>query len=333
MTLDPMTPKRTQLVPTSSQRLAPRARGLTDERGSAAAWILAFIVLAGVAFAVYWFVIRKPGAESSGLAARVMPAEVDVVGGLDIARVVSDPKIRELAKANGTDLDTIEAELAKTGVKLGDLKALVFGGRMGADNLKDALVAVEANSDTKALVGALQGVVMMLPDPLKGFMTGARVEALEGGVVLTGSGELLDLALKVAKGEAPALASRPGLDEVRKALDLGAILWVASPIPSNLVAMLPGMIASQLGGTPSHFGFSVSISDGAVLRAALHIPGADGSKVASSIKLLLGMFKARLGEVNKLMIDNLDLSGDGATVIAKITLTQAQVSDILAKSK
>jgi|GEM_PF-1841089 len=310
-----------------------KRRLLTDQRGGAAAWILALIVLGGVAFAVYWFVIRKPGAESSGLAARVMPAEVDLVGGIDIARVVSDPKIRELAKANGSDIGAIEAELAKSGVNLSDLKALVFGGRMGADTLKDAIIALEANSDTKALVGALEGVVTMLPEQLKAFMTGARVEALEGGVVLTGSGELLDLALKVAKGQGKALAARPGLDEVRSALDMGAILWVASPIPTNLVAMLPGMVASQLGGTPSHFGFSVSISDGAVLRGALHIPGADGAKVASSMKLLFGMFKSRLGEVNKTLIDNLDLTGEGATVIAKVTLSQAQVSDILAKSK
>ncbi len=316
------------LVPSTSNR--PR---FATQRGSAAAWILALIVLGGIAFAVYWFVVRKPGAESSGLAGRVMPVEVDLVGGIDIARVVSDPKIRELAKANGTDLDAIEAELAKSGVKLGDLKALVFGGRMGTDNLKDALVAVESNTDTKALVGAFQGVITMLPDPIKGMMTGARVEALDGGVVMTGSGELLDLAVAVAKGKGTALGSKPGLDEIRNALDTGAILWVASPIPSGVVGMLPGMLTSTLGGTPSHFGFSASLSDDAVLRGALLIPGADGAKVASSIKLMLGMFKARLGDAERVLVDNLELTGEGATIIAKVSLTQAQVNDILSRSK
>jgi len=318
-----MTPSSTTSRPTR----------FATQRGSAAAWILALIVLGGVAFAVYWFAFRQSGAQSSSLAARVMPAEVDVVGGIDIARIVSDPQIRELAAANGTKIDSIEAEFAKAGVKLSDLKSLVFGGRMGTDNLKDALVAVEANSDTKALVGALQGIITMLPEPLAGMMTGARVEALDGGVVMTGSGELLDLALRVSKGQGVALGSKAGLDEVRKALDMGAILWVAAPIPIGAIAMIPGMLTSTLGGSPSHFGFSAAISDGAVLRGALLIPGADGAKVASSMKLMLGMFKSRLGDVERVMVDNLELNGDGATIIAKVTLTQAQVSDILAKSK
>jgi len=136
------------------------------QRGNAAAWVLALLVLGGVAFAVYWFVVRKDTAVSSSLAARVLPAEVNVVGGLDLGRLLADPKLRAAAKDQGIDLAALEAQLASSGAQLSDLQALVFGGRMGEAGLVDAIVAIQAKTDAKAAVGAVRALLALLPGEL-----------------------------------------------------------------------------------------------------------------------------------------------------------------------
>lgn len=307
----------------------PPASSRPDERGSAAAWILALLVLAGVAFAVYWFVVRQAPAGSSALAARVLPAEVDVIGGVDIGRLFSDARIKDMARGRGVDLDALGAEVAKTGIKLEDLKSLVFGGRMAESSLRDAIIAVQASTDAKAAVGAVQALLTMIPEQLRQVVSGGRVEALDGGIVLTGSGELLDHSLAVARGEGAPLGDKAGLSDVRKALDDGAMFWTAAAIPKEALSQIPGMVATQLGGMPSHFGFSANIGSATELRAALHIPGADASKVVGAIEMLLNVGKMRLGAAEKAIIDNLELKGDGATLIATVTLSQAQIDDLL----
>jgi hypothetical protein len=72
-------------------------RASTGQRGSAAAWFLALLVLGGVAFAVYWFVLRKPGS-TRHRRARVLPAGRSVARP---ARLVGDPDARALANARG----------------------------------------------------------------------------------------------------------------------------------------------------------------------------------------------------------------------------------------
>lgn len=300
------------------------------ERGGAVVWILALLVLAGVAFAVYWFVVRKAPGESSNLAARVLPADVDLVGGVDIARILATPSVRELAKKKGADLDALDATLSKEGVKLADLKSLVFGGRLGASELESGVVAVQAATDAKAAVGGVKMMLGMLPEPLAGVARGGRVEALDGGVVLTGSGDLLDKALAVAAGKAPALGDRAGLSDVRAALDEGGMVWAAGAIPAASVDALPGMVKSALGGTPSHWGVSATMGDRAEIRAVLFIPGADGDSVAKALGMFVGMAKLRLGKTEKAIADAIELSGEGSAVIARVSLDQRTLEELLA---
>ena len=132
------------------------ARRLTDARGGAATWIIAVLVLAAVAFAVYWFVFRKAGGagESAALASRVMPAEVDIIGGIDIAGLTQSPVLRDLAKAQGVDLDQIEAKLKEGGVALADLRS-AYGRVVNAPegtialhpNISSALTSVAESLD------------------------------------------------------------------------------------------------------------------------------------------------------------------------------------------
>lgn len=300
------------------------------QRGSAAAWLLALLVLAGVAFAVYWFVFRQATAASSALAARVLPSEVELIGGVDLGRLFNDEHIKSMMRAQGVDLDAVSAEVAKSGARLEDLKALVFGGRMGDASLKDAIVAVQADTDAKAAVGAVQALLMMVPGELRQIASAGRVEALDHGVVLTGSGELLDRALAVAKGQGSPLGDKPGLSEVRKALDGDAMLWTAAPIPQDALRKLPGLVTAQLGGVPSHFGFSANVGASSTeLRGAIHIPGADADKVVGAIEVMLKMAKLRLDGPQKAILENLKLEGDGATLIASLSLSKAQIDDLL----
>lgn len=311
-----------------SAALSTRSCSPRGERGGAAVWLLALVLLGGVAFAVYWFGFRQPAAESSQLAATILPAEVELVGGLDIARLLESPDFRSAAAGSGIDLDALDRDLASSGVALSDFRSLVFGGRLGNMSIDDAIVAIEAATDAKAAVAGVQLLLATLPEALHRFAAADSVQALDGGVVVAGGKELLDRALAVSRGEGAALGTRQGLDDVRAALDPGAILWVASPMPEHLIDMVPRLARGALGGVPSHFGFSATLDDRAELRAAIHIPGADGEKVASALEMLLTLGRSQLGPLGA-FLEDVELQGRAATVIANVRLTRAQLLDLV----
>ncbi len=308
--------------------LAPRG-----SRGSVTAWLLALIVLAGVAFAVWYFALRKPDADSAALAARVMPAEVDVIGGADLARLVADPSVREQLGQAGVDLARLDAELQRADVALADLRALAFGARMADDAarpaLSDALVAVHAATDAKAAVGAFKVLLTALPEPFARLARDGRVEALDGGIVLAGSGELLDKALAVARGAGTPLGDKAGLDDVRDAVDDGAMAWVASPLPESVTARVPAMARGMLGAMPSHVAFAGSLGESTELRAAVHMPGGDGAQIAKNLEMALPIAKRFLPSGLTPLIEKLQLSGRGQNVIATLILSRAELSELV----
>lgn len=311
------------------------ARRLTDARGGAATWIIAVLVLAAVAFAVYWFVFRKAGGagESAALASRVMPAEVDIIGGIDIAGLTQSPVLRDLAKAQGVDLDQIEAKLKEGGVALADLRSVALGGRVDGGTPKDILIAIETRTDTKALAALVTALVASAPADAASFLQGLRVEPLEGGIVVTGSSALVDLALAVSKGQGKALGQKAGLDEIQSALDTGAAFWVAGPVPAGATAQIPGMFKNLIGGTPTHAGFSFEPGETSVVRGAILIPGADAANVASALGMFMDKGKLLMSAERKAIIEALKLTGSGSTLKIELALSKALLASLSKQSE
>lgn len=313
----------------------PSIRRLADARGGAATWIIGLLVLAAVAFAVYWFVFRKTvgAGESAALAGRVMPAEVDVIGGVDIAGLTQSPVLRDLAKAQGVNLDQIEAKLKEGGVALADLRSLALGGRMEGGAPKDILVAVETRTDTKALAALVSALVASAPADAASYLKSLRVEPLDGGVVVTGSSALVDQAIAVSKGQAPALGNKAGLDEIQGALDTGAALWVAGPFPEAMTAQIPGMFRNLIGGTPTHAGFSFEPGETSIIRAAILIPGADASNVASALGVFMDKGKLLMNAERRALLEALKLTGSGSTLKVELALSKALLASLTKQSE
>ncbi len=304
-------------------------------------WLLLVLLIAGGAFAVWYFVLRGQSSGSSALAMRVIPAESDVVGGIDIGRILTSPEVRKLASDNGNDFAAIDKALADAGIAPGDIGSLAFGMVMDGATPKEVVFALEAKTDAKAMVAFLRMAVSQLPGPIAGLVSPDSVQAIEGttagsGIFLMGSGELFKKA--VAMGQNPSAATADGgkveLALVQKALDEGATMWFAAPVPPDTFSGISGSMAQQMiGGAPSHFGASINVGSSIELRGAMHIHGGDASTITGALKTARKMVSGQLPEAQRALLDDIDLGGSGPVVTARITLSESALSNLMKQTR
>lgn len=309
--------------------------------GKAVAWILLVLLIAGGAFALWYFVLRGQSPGSSALALRVIPPESDVVGGIDIGRLLTSPDVRKLASDNGADFAALDKALADAGIAPGDIGSLAFGMTMDGATPKEVVFALEAKTDAKTMVAFLRIAVSQLPSPFSSLVSPDSVQAIDGtaagrGVFLMGSGELFKKA--VAMGQNPsnpvADGGRVELALVQKSLDAGATLWFAAPVPPDTFSGISGTMAKQMiGGTPSHFGASINIGSRIEVRGAMHIHGADASTIAGALKTARKMVSGQLPEAQRALLDDIDLGGSGPVVTARITLSESALTNLVKQTR
>lgn len=311
---------------------------LGDSRGKAVLWILLVLLVAGGGFALWYFALRTQTAASTALAQRVIPPESDVVGGLDLGRLLTDPELRKMLAGNGVDFAQLDKALAEAGVSASDLGALAFGATMNGATPKDVVLALEAKTDARAMVGFLKLLAAQLPGPMASLIDADAIQALDGaatghGVFVMGSGALLERALALGRGQAQPGASGAELALVQKALDGGANLWFAAPVPPDTFKGLSGSMAKQMiGGAPSHFGFSVGFGTSLDLRAAMHIPGADASTISGALKTARKLVGGQLPEAQRKLLDEIDLGGSGPVVTARLRLSESMLKSLIAQA-
>lgn len=310
----------------------PLSSTLTGARGKAAVWVLLFLLVAGGAFAVWYFVLRSAGGggASRALAARVLPGESQVTGGLDLSALTAGGDLRRILGEAGVDAAQLDKALSDLGIAPADLGGLVFGATMDGERPSSVIMALEAKADAQAIGGLIKALAAQAPPQFKELVD---VDALfsapgEGGrsVFVIGGGALFDKA-KALVGGAGNTAPGAELGLLQGALGDGAIAWVAAPVPPSTFKGLSGAIATKtLGGTPSHFGASLGAGKNLVLRGAIHVPGGDADTLAGALKTMQGMFKGQAPEAVRPLLEGIAFGGRGPVVTATLELDAKALS-------
>lgn len=295
-----------------------RSAGFTNQRGSALVWILITLIVAGGAFAVYWFVIRGGGGgATTALVNRAIPADATMLVGFDPQAILNSPMLADLAKSQGFGVDAIKAELAKVNIKPEALKAVVVG--MGA-NMSDSVAIFAGDIDATALKAGIGAISALSPEA--GEMADVlQFESIEGGLVIAGGGELYKKSVSTARGQGQA-GLDSNLEKVLGAIDRSAPIWAAGLLPEETTREFK-MVGRMLGNTgpPSHAAISVDIGSTMKVKLAVLFPDADAGQMADQIKMLLklapmGQLPDGVGDI----LNSLDLSGSGEVLKASISI-------------
>lgn len=297
---------------------------LRDARGKAAVWLLLLVLVAGAAFAVWYFVLRKDGGggASTALAQRVLPASADLVGGVDLERLLTNEEVGKVLSELGADRAKLDKALTELGIKPSDLGALVFGATMDGSKPTGAVVALEAKADANAVGGLLKVLALQLPGPLAGAIDPNAMQTFTGpdgrGVFLVGSGPIFTEATALMKGGANG-TRKAEIGLIADALGTSSLLWAAGPIPADALGGMQGSIAKQmLGGAPSHFGAALGIGGNVKLSGALHVPGGDAQALSGALKTIQGMAGKQAPEAVRPLLEKLAFGGTGPVVTATL---------------
>ncbi len=296
---------------------------LRNERGGAAAIVIAILAVAAIGFAVWYFAFREGGAGSSPsakLAQKVIPADCEVMGGINIAGLLKDLDYSKLG--DGMSKSKVEEMLKQQGLALDDLQALSFGVKMDGLVPKGVVFALQSKADANTVTGILKMAAMGLPGEMRNLIDPNTIESLEGGIFVMGSADLVGRAKALGQGGAQA-AGKVEADLLAKALDLGATAWVVAPMPLD---ELPGGMMTEIAmkgvglGKPSHLGLSIRVGSAYEITAAAHIPGGDANKLVDGVKTLKDKLGGALPDEAKKLLDTVDFGGSGPVLTARLTL-------------
>ncbi|MCC6621117.1 MAG: hypothetical protein IT385_07670 [Deltaproteobacteria bacterium] len=310
--------------PAPSPRPAPLAR----QRGGAGTWLLALLVLGGIAFAVYWFVLRdQGGAGSARLASSVVPASADGLVGIDAGGLLSSPDVEKLLGARGANLPALKAKLADAGIKIESLRSLVLAADLPDGAPPALIVAVEADADVKSAESAIQAVRSLVPAQLAGALDLSNVQVFDG-IVLAGAGPMFDQAKALASGAAAQTALAAPLLEVKGAIDTGAHVWGATALPPALVAQLDlGPLEKFLGAAkPTHAAASIRIGSKIDLTAALRLDGGDAKAIADAMSGGIGVLGFMAGKDVGALLKALVIGSTGSTLTLSLSLSPEQLA-------
>lgn len=256
---------------------------------------------------------------------RAIPADSDVIGAIDLKALLQNDALKALAKARGIEGADIEKQLAAAGIKLDDIKGIMFGASSPTGGeMPSFAAAIETSLDGAAAKTALEALAKLMPD---GKSQGLTTEAIEGGVVMVGRGGLFDKAVAGAKaGNNGEL--KPELLKMRDAVDAGATFWFATAIP-KMGRRDMGMVGGMLGNvTPTHVGVSVNAGSTIDIRVAIRLEGGDASSIADRIGTLKMLApRSELPEGMGDVLDKLEVSASGDILTAKVSVP----SEVLAK--
>jgi hypothetical protein len=296
---------------------------LRNERGGATAIVIAILAVAAIGFAVWYFAFRGGGGGSSPsakLAQKVIPADCEVMGGVNIAALLNDLDYGKFGE--GMSKSKVEEMLKQQGLAIDDLQALSFGIKMDGLVPKGAVFALQSKADANTITGILKMAAMGLPGEVRDLIDPNTIESLEGGIFVMGSTDLVGRAKALGQGGAQA-AGKAEADLLAKALDLGATAWVVAPMPLD---ELPGGMMTEIAmkgvglGKPSHIGVSVRIGSSFEVTTAAHIPGGDANKLIDGVKTLKDKFSGALPAEAKKLLDTVDFGGSGPVLTARMKL-------------
>lgn len=329
---------------------------IPNRSGKAVPIVLGVIVLAAIAFAVWWFAFRKAGGEASKLISSYIPKDVQVVGGLDVKGFYDSTIYKEL----GPELEkqiTGEKEYKefaeKTGFDFKKVETVAFGAsqlplpmRAGTEEKDPKFVAVVKGSWDNAKMMAfmkeqagdggeekdLEGVKAFVDKRGKGAM-GFPAD----GLLLAGTPDTFTTAVKLSKGTGESVDSNAELSAIRKFVDEGATLWFAMAIPKEALEAAPG---GEMFGKASHMALSVDLGSGIELKSAVKMGSSEeATKAQTQIKMGIGLaagFAASVpdvGEDLKKIVEGVKVEVDGDVLTVSASASADTVKKLIEVGK
>lgn len=299
----------------------------TRPRGGAAVIIIVLLVVAAAAFAVYWFGFRS-SAPTAKLAATHIPAEVDWVGGVDVKSLLASELLTSMMADQGVSLEQVKGALAGSGVALDDVANITAGGKMGPGGPTSVLAIGQGTFDAAAVKSAVEAArgaeavgAAELPFDL------SAVEVVDPSTVAIGTPELMALSAAVRAGTGKSVDDNAALKELRGAVDQGATVWMAGPVPAGGLGGLGGlgMLGGSGMGDPTHFAFSAAATDRLQVRVAVRFASGDAGAMASQIDGFLSIGKAMASGPEAEVLKSLSVSGSGQVLSASMTVPRALI--------
>ncbi|GMV40481.1 MAG: hypothetical protein AMXMBFR64_21970 [Myxococcales bacterium] len=320
-----------------------------NRSGKAAPIILGVVVLAAIAFAVWWFAFRKAGGDASKLVTNYIPKDVQVVGGFDVKGFYDSTIYKELGpeiekKING---DKSFKEMSdKAGFDYKKVATIAFGASKlpmpmarGSEDGDPKFVAVVTGSwDSTKMMGFLKESAGEKGEEkdIEGVktITDKRGKGTVGfpadGVLLAGTPEMFGTAVKLSKGTGESVDANADLKAIRKHVDEGATFWMAMAIPKEALEATPG---AEMFGKASHVALSVDLGGGIELKSAIKMASAEeATKAQTQIKMGIGLgagFAASvpdIGEDLKKIVESVkvEVAGDVLTMSASASADQVK---------
>lgn len=296
-------------------------------RGGAAVIIIVLLVVAAAAFAVYWFAFRT-SAPTAKLAATHIPAEVDWVGGVDVKSLAASELLTSMMASQGASLADVEAAFKNAGVALDDISSLTAGGGMGPAGPTSVLAIGQGTFDATAVKSAIDAArgaealgTAQLPFDL------SAVEVVDPNTLVVGSPDLMALSAAVRAGTGKSVDDNAALTELRGAVDQGATVWMAGPIPAGGLGQLGGGLGMLGGGMgdPTHFAFSAAATSELRVRVAVRFASGDAGAMATKIDGFLAIGKAMVSGPEAEVLKTLSVSGSGQVLSASFTIPKELV--------
>lgn len=325
---------------------------LPNRSGKAVPIVLGVIVVAAIAFAVYWFAFRKAGGDASKLVTSYIPKEVQVVGGLDVKGFYASPLYADLGdfEKKITEDKKFKAMSEKTGFDYKKVETVAFGigdvtsmmGRAGDGEKAPKFVAVvkgswdsaKMMSSMKEMAGDkaeekdIEGVKAMVS---KGVSAGFPAE----GVMLAGSADMFATAIKLSKGTGESVDANAEIGAVRKFVDEGATFWVAGVVPKEAAGQMPGDF-----GTPSAGALSISLASGIEVKGAVKLASAEeATKAQTQLKMGIGLasgFAASVpdvGEDLKKIVEGVKIEASNDVLTVSASASADVVKKLIAAGK
>ncbi|PKN58666.1 MAG: hypothetical protein CVU56_04310 [Deltaproteobacteria bacterium HGW-Deltaproteobacteria-14] len=265
------------------------------------------------------------GGAAAKLASAHVPAEADYVGGVDVQGALKSDMLKGLLSDQGMSIDVLTKGLSEKGIKLDELKTIAFGAVKGEGGVpKDLLLIGSGSFDATALKSAIDGAKMAElaatgDIPVK-FQ---QIEIVNPTTVVMGSGDLVKRSMGVASGANKSIDTRTELKELRGAVDEGATVWFAGPVPDGMDRMGGlGMMGGADLGKPTHFAVSADIGSSVKIKLAIRFASGDAGAVASQMDAALGMASGLMSGPEADVLSSLDISGSGQVLKASVTLSK-----------
>jgi hypothetical protein len=269
----------------------------------------------------------------AGDAVKVIPEAATMVGGVDVAGLLSSKLYTDNLKAmveEGPGKDALAA-LKECGLGLDKFKSVTFGTDGKSDKNSVYVVAadgigkketLECLAKAKDKLGAELTIEsdgkVVKAGPLTGYVVNDNTLAVAGEGWASAVKDLVD-----GKGKP---VTDGALKDVIGRADTGKTVWFAGVVPTEMGTMAQGM----LGSAPKDVAGSVDLSSGLAVKASVGLASADDATKAKEAaeKQFAALKDSAPADVPKSAIESVKFGTDGSAVTVEASISNDDLGAI-----